>query len=115
MTNGTAFGCRYSMLMYGVIWISKKRAFVDYTEWLGPDWKFNPETSYKGAGTFVANHQGFSDILVQLALLNPAPGYVSKAEVKKVPFIGFIADVILNSLFVSRSDSQNRLSVFNQI
>ncbi len=113
MTNGTAIGCRGGMLAYGVIWISKKRVFVDYSKWLGPDWKFNPETSYKGAGTFVSNHQGFSDILVQLALLNPAPGYVSKLEVKSVPFIGWIADVILNCLFVSRSDSKNRLTVLN--
>lgn len=56
MTNGTAIGCRGGMLAYGVIWISKKTVFVDYTKWLGPDWKFNPETSYKGAGTFVSNH-----------------------------------------------------------
>lgn len=56
MTNGTAFGCRYSMLMYGVVWISKKKVIVDYSKWLGADWKFDAETSYKGAGTFVANH-----------------------------------------------------------
>jgi hypothetical protein len=56
MTKGTAFGCRYSMLMYGVVWISKKKVIVDYSKWLGADWKFNAETSYKGAGTFVANH-----------------------------------------------------------
>lgn len=59
-----AFGARGSMLMYGMIWCSKQKVKADYSDWLGPEWKLDSENSYKGAGTFVANHQGFVDILV---------------------------------------------------
>jgi 1-acyl-sn-glycerol-3-phosphate acyltransferase len=52
------------MLSYGIIWCQKRRVEVDYTKWLGPEWKFDPKTSYEGAGTYVANHQSFADILI---------------------------------------------------
>jgi hypothetical protein len=52
------------LLMYGFIWCSKERVKTDYTKWLGPSWKFDPVTSFKGAGTYVGNHQSFADILV---------------------------------------------------
>jgi 1-acyl-sn-glycerol-3-phosphate acyltransferase len=67
---------------------------------LGPDWKFDKTKSYQGAGAYVANHQSFCDIFVQLCMHNPTPGYVAKAVVKNIFLIGKISDIILNSLFV---------------
>ena len=103
------------MLSYGIIWCQKRRVEVDYTKWLGPDWKFDPKTSYEGAGTYVANHQSFADILIQLWLHYPAPGYVAREVVKRVWGVGYVAEVILQSLFVSRTDARNKHDVLYQI
>lgn len=103
--NSTAWGARGALFAYGVIWLSKKKIVADYQKWLGPDWKLDKVKSFKGAGTYVNNHQSFADILVQLALHNPAPGYVAKEAVRKVWCVGYVAEVILKSLFVSRANS----------
>jgi hypothetical protein len=57
-------GGRGAMLSYGIFWCQKRKVEVDYTKWLGPEWKFDSKTSYEGAGTYVANHQSFADILI---------------------------------------------------
>lgn len=71
-----------------------------YKKYLGPEWTFDKQKSYKGAGAYVSNHQSFIDIFVQLCAHNPTPGYVAKASVKDIFLIGKISDLILNSLFV---------------
>ena len=43
---------RIFMLSFGVYKSSYKRKQVDYSKWLGPDWK--PE--YDGATVYVCNH-----------------------------------------------------------
>lgn len=63
------------------------------------DAPLDPDASY----VFVANHQNLLDILV-LADVLPYPfGFVAKAELEKVPFLGF---AIRNSasLFIDKSD-----------
>jgi hypothetical protein len=54
--NSVAVGARITLFFYGFIWLSKERTIVNYSKWLGPDYKFDARTSYKGAGTYVANH-----------------------------------------------------------
>ena len=64
----------------------KERPKVDYSRFLGPDWK----PKYDGAGIYVANHTCHAEILMNFFLLNPAPAYLSKAKNKSIPGIGFI-------------------------
>jgi lysophosphatidylcholine acyltransferase/lyso-PAF acetyltransferase len=52
---------------------------------------------------------------VQLALHSRSPGYVAKDLVRKVPGIGYVAEVILQSLFVKRTSSDDKQKVFSQI
>lgn len=54
--NGTRLGARMAMFIYGIVWLKKEQVSVDYAKWLGPEWKFDAETSFKGAGTYVGNH-----------------------------------------------------------
>lgn len=50
------FGSRIPLLIGGVIWIKQSKVEKCYKKWLGPDWRFDAEKSYKGAGLYVANH-----------------------------------------------------------
>jgi len=43
--------------------------------------------------------------MIQLSLHKPAPGYVAKEAVKRVWGVGYVAEVILGSLFVTRASS----------
>jgi 1-acyl-sn-glycerol-3-phosphate acyltransferase len=63
-------------------------------------------------GFIFSNHVSFFDVLV-MAYLLPVR-FVAKAEVKKWPFIGAIASAT-GSLFVDRSDKNNRSSVRQQV
>jgi len=51
------------------------------------------------------NHQSFFDIMGVLVLFKPTPGFIAKDSVKEWPVIGYIADVILTSLFIDRGSS----------
>jgi len=95
-------------MMYGVVWVKKRKILSDYSKWLGPDWKIDPVTSFTGASTYVSNHQSFADITVQLSLHSIAPGYVAKDLIRKVPGIGYVAEVILQSLFLKRTSSDDK-------
>jgi hypothetical protein len=56
---------RAHMLLSGVIWAQWSiKPNVDYSEYLGPDWK----PSYEGAGIQVSNHSGWLDIMALLYL-----------------------------------------------
>jgi len=75
-----------------------------YKKWLGPEWKLDKENGYKKAGTFVMNHQSFLDIFMVLGLLPVKPGFVAKDSIKKVFGIGYICEIVLESLFLKRGD-----------
>ena len=70
------FFCRLFLISQGVIFFKKIRPTIDYSKWLGPDWK----PSYDGAGIYVANHLCYAEILMNFFMLNPAPAYVAKAD-----------------------------------
>lgn len=99
---------------YG-IWIRKKYVVCDYSHWLGPEWQFDERTSYSGAGTLVSNQQSFADIFSHLILQDPVPAYVSDDSVRYVPFIGFLADTILNSLFFTRTEKKSKALMFAKL
>jgi 1-acyl-sn-glycerol-3-phosphate acyltransferase len=55
---------------------------VDYSKYLGPDWK----PKYEGAPTLVGNHRSWIDIMVNLHVFCPA--FLARAGAKNVPGIG---------------------------
>lgn len=75
---------------------------VDYTEYLGPDWK----PSFDNAGIIICNHQTFLDIIINM-VRQGEPSHISKVFVKQVPFIGTIATAV-GSLFVDRANKENK-------
>ena len=77
------------------MWWKKERPHVDYSKWLGPDWK----ATYEGAGINISNHSGFVEILANFWLIEPFPSYVGKAATRKIPGIGYVMRN-LNCLFV---------------
>lgn len=86
------YGARALLLFYGIIWIDNRQVRYDYSKWLGPQWK--PENAkFTGAGTVVGNHQSFGDMPYQTIYKRPQPGYLAKDEFRKVPWIGFMAEV----------------------
>lgn len=110
-----AFACMMSLNAAGVMRCRKKKVEYCYKKWLGPDWKFDKNTSFKNAGTYVANHQGFVDIFFYLFMYNPCPGFVAKSSIKNVWAIGYIADMVLNSLFTDRVDKNSKARILGQL
>ena len=86
MTSLTAVVLRIFLYSQGVIFLKKERPVVDYSKWLGPDWK----PTYEGAGVYVANHTCYAEILMNFFMLNPAPAYVSKAKNENIPAVSFV-------------------------
>lgn len=69
------------------------------------------ENLQQGPVLFVANHEGNFDIPVLIATVPKPFGFLSKVEVKKIPFIADWMDE-LNCVFIDRS---NRRSALNSI
>ena len=118
-TNWTSFvlslTSRVLLFIIGVVWVKKIKVPTDYAKYLGPEWE-SKNAKYDGASTLVMNHQSFSDILAMLYLVKPTPGFIAKDSVRQWPAIGYISEVILSSLFVSRSSGhEEKLKVVNQI
>ena len=86
-----------------------------YKKWLGPEWELDKENGYKNAGTYVVNHQSFNDIFMILGLLPIKPGFVAKDSIKKVLGIGYICDLVLESLFLKRGDKKSQGEVLDQL
>ena len=109
------FGSRGPLLLGGIVWLNHQKVEKCYKKWLGPQWRYDKVQSHEGAGVYVANHQGFADIFIQLGVHNPTPGFIAKDAVRKVFLIGRISDKILNSLFVKRADKNNKMDIFNAL
>lgn len=50
-----------------------------------------------------------------LLLNRPSPGFVAKTSVQRMWIIGFIADNVLNSLFLDRAEKTSRAAVMQQL
>lgn len=79
------------------VWIDEQKIPYNYSKYLGPDWKL----TYDKPGTIISNHQCWLDIMIHM--YRQPPCHVSKASVKKVPFIGHIADAV-GCLFLEREN-----------
>lgn len=72
----------------------------------------NPQAIVQHRGLILANHVSFFDVLV-MSYLVPMR-YVSKAEVRRWPFVGQIA-MATGTVFVDRSDKSSRAEVRQQV
>lgn len=69
------------------------------------DASLDPDQPY----VFVANHQNWLDIMILLAGVPEAFGFVAKAETKRIPFIG-LALQQSPSIFLDRSDPRRAVA-----
>lgn len=64
----------------------------------------------KGGVLFISNHEGNFDIPVMIYAINKPFGFVSKIEVKKIPFLHQWMD-LLNCLYLDRSDRRSSIQM----
>ena len=95
---------------FGVPYFTHNRPKVDYSEWLGPDWK----PSYEGATMIVSNHQSWYEVFMTFFFVRPMPGFIAKSSVKTVPSVGMIATAV-GSVYLDRRDKARRNQVFEII
>lgn len=49
-------GSRTPLLLVGCFWLNHKKVEKCYKKYLGPEWKFDKNKSFEGAGVYVSNH-----------------------------------------------------------
>jgi 1-acyl-sn-glycerol-3-phosphate acyltransferase len=104
--RSSAFHIRMILMMFGVVYATEvqvdesmedhQKVIELYRKFLGPDWT----PKYTGAGLSVSNHQSMFDIFT-LFLQPELPAFLAKKEIRKVPGVGFMAEMI-QSLFIDR-------------
>lgn len=90
-------------VFFGVISFKTYRPKVDYSKWLGPDWK----PHYDGASMYVSNHTSWYEMFLTFLFVRPMPGFVAKHSVKDVPSVGPIATAV-GTVFMSRNSNDDR-------
>lgn len=105
---------RIDLFLISFIWISHKNIDVDYTAWLGPNYK----AQVKGTKPpiIISNHISWSvslipnlfyqDILVSMTT-EEFPAFLSAIHNKYVPMVGRIAEA-LGTVFVDRANATSR-------
>ena len=101
------FWLRVILILLGYISWTTRRPKVDYSKWLGPEWK----PTYEGVTMLVSNHTGFLEIIMTFLCIKPMPGFIAKNYMKTLPSVGPICTAI-GTLFMERSDKNNRKAVF---
>ena len=84
---------------------------IDYSEYLGPDWK----AQWEGAPTLIANHTSWLDIMYTIGIF--FPGFVARSTVQKMIGVGPLSEV-LGSVFVGRvgeGAQESKKAVFKAI
>ena len=94
------YSARICLFFTGIYWLKVELVeSADYTKWLGPEWK----PQWRGAGTLVANHVSWLDIVMAYGYFFPA--FVSKRSVEKMPGVKTIMAAI-DGLFVDRAGTK---------
>ena len=101
---------RAFMFFIGVSTYSHTRPDVDYSKWLGPDWK----PKYEGASIVVSNHCGWVEVFFTFLFVRPMPSFIAKTGIKQVPSIGTIATAV-GSMWMDRQDKAQRVQMFHKI
>ena len=83
---------------------------VDYSPWLGPDWK--PNFDKKKASMLICNHTSWIEVFY--ALHDHLPSFVARIGTKHIPMVGKFADY-LNSIYVDRTSTGSRSNTSDAI
>ena len=94
-------------LSLGLFLRSEKEESVDYSEWLGADYKNSKLPEGKKCPTIVANHSGWNDILVMLIAFWGDVSFVAGEFVDGIFPVNRLA-VISESILVPRSGDQKQ-------
>ena len=97
IVNTTCLCMRFFMPFFGCLSATTSRPKVDYSKWLGPDWK----PHYEGASMIVSNHNSWNEVFNTFLFIRPMPGFIAKTSIKEVPSVGLIATAV-GTLFMSR-------------
>ena len=90
--GGAFFSWIIRVFAFGVLYVEEEQWNVDYSEYLGKDYKA-PENF----NTIISNHSSYFDIFYFLPIYWPA--FVSKAEIKQIPFFGYFTTA-LRSIYI---------------
>jgi len=74
---------------------------VDYTPWLGPDWK--PNWDKKNASMLICNHTSWVEIFY--ALHDHLPSFVARIGTKHTPIIGRFSDYLNSILLIDKVET----------
>jgi hypothetical protein len=94
----------------GYCWSDEKEQFVDYSKWLGPEWKPSYDTSK--APTLVVNHTSWIDVYWMIHKYMPS--FTAKSSTKNVPMVGKVADY-LGTIYVDRGEGKARSNAGDMI
>lgn len=86
----------------GIYYYSMEKVNVNYSEFLGPDWK----PTERVPSTFICNHCSWMDIVMAWSI-KEYPIFVSKIGIKKYPLVGyFVQYPAYESIFVNRAGTK---------
>lgn len=77
--------CRINLLMLGCWYLDYRKHFVDYSKYLGPDWK-KEKATYGKSGIVCSNHFNWIDPIIHT--WRQMPSAVVKADIENIPLIG---------------------------
>lgn len=80
-----------------------------FKKWLGDDFKMEYESNYS---IILSNHLSLYEVMYNTYKF--ATGFVSKAQLRNSPFLGFIGEKLEN-LWLDRTDTNSRSNIFNKI
>ena len=106
--NATNF-LRFSGIFFKKRRLPDEKVLPVYQKYFGPDYKIDYDGKF---GCYICNHTSFNDILLSMAIYGC--GFISKAEVKKMPIFGKIA-MGLQSIFVDRYNTNSRKNTLEEI
>jgi 1-acyl-sn-glycerol-3-phosphate acyltransferase len=105
---GFKWVCRLNLLCMGVFNLKMKEHFVDYSPYLGPEWKKKQTTYGKKSGIVCSNHLNWIDPIVHT--YRQMPSAVTKADIKKIPFVGPLGEQT-GCIYFDRSDKTDKRDV----
>lgn len=86
-----------------------ERREVDYTKWLGPDYKSQPKP--RKCATYVSNHSGICDAFAVAWALSGDFGFFGGAFIKAIPLVRDIVTAT-EGLFVPRKGTPEEKEAF---
>ena len=78
---------RFCLLTVGVFWLEHRISEVDYSKYLGKDWK----PTYEKPTTVIGNHSCWMDIFGDYIIKQTS--FIARDGIRKFPIIGLFTDV----------------------